>query len=136
MPSFGKLSLARLATADERLSLLMQEAIRTSPVDFTVVCGHRSKEDQDRACAEGKSKAPFPTSKHNCFPSRAVDVCPFREGVGLVWGDKALFRQMAAHIMVTAKRLGLPIRWGGDFNRDGDKTTNDAWDMPHFEIVE
>jgi hypothetical protein len=24
--------------------------------------------------------------------------------------------------------------WGGDFNRDGDKTTTDAWDGNHFQM--
>ena len=26
-------------------------------------------------------------------------------------------------------------RWGGDFRRDGDRTTDDAWDGNHYEMM-
>lgn len=31
--------------------------------------------------------------------------------------------------------LNAANRWGGDFNKDGDRTTNDAWDGNHFEMM-
>lgn len=126
MPTFGKLSQARLATCDERLRLVMQEAIRTSPVDFTVTCGHRGQEEQDKAVREGKSKTPWPSSRHNSDPSEAVDVCPYRNGVGLVWNDHEAWSLLASHIKATAARLGIAIEWGGDWHKFIDK--------PHFQL--
>lgn len=134
MPAFGNTSLLRLSTCDARLIDLMKTAIKDSPVDFSIVCGHRNKEDQDKACAEGKSKTPFPTSKHNSFPSQAVDICPCTADGKADWNNRAAYVAIAAHVLGLAKDKGLHIRWGGDFHEDGNKTTNDAWDMPHFEL--
>lgn len=134
MPTFGKISAGRLATCDERLIMVMQEAIRTSPVDFTVVCGYRSNEDQAKACAEGKSKLGPGKSKHNSMPSRAVDICPFREGVGLVWNDREAFKDLAHHVLMTADRLGIALRWGGTWTGDADDAPAKFYDAPHFEL--
>ena len=54
MPKFSKRSLDNLATADIRLQNLFNEVIKF--YDCTVICGHRGKEDQDRAYREKKSK--------------------------------------------------------------------------------
>lgn len=99
--------------------------------DFTVLCGHRNKEDQDKAFAEGNSKTPWPKSKHNKIPSWAVDIAPYP----IDWNDMDRFKQLAKIVLRIADELAVPIRWGGDFNTDGDKTTNDAWDKPHFELI-
>lgn len=52
------------------------------------------------------------------------------------WDDVGRFKAMAGVVFNAAEKLGVELRWGGDFHRDGDKTTNDAWDLPHFELVE
>lgn len=130
MPSFGKRSLASLETCDPRLQSVAHEAIQD--FDFAVICGHRNKQDQDKAIADGKSKTPWPTSKHNSIPSRAMDLVPYP----VDWDDVGRFKAMAGVVLTAAEKLGVELRWGGDFNRDGDKTTNDAWDLPHFELVE
>ena len=135
MPKFGITSLERLATCDRRLRDICCAAILR--VDFTVVCGHRGKLDQDAAVAAGLSKARWPTSKHNSYPSLAVDIAPYDAAKRrITWDDKPSFEAIADVMFEEAARVGVRLRWGGDFNRDGDKTTNDAWDMPHFEIVE
>jgi len=130
--SFSKLSLGRLSTAHPKLQELFSEAIKTTPIDFMVVCGYRSREDQDKAVLEGKSKTPWPTSKHNRQPSEAVDICPMVNGQ-LSW-NKAKLRKLATHILGEAKRLGISIRWGGDFNMNGVVGDDKFIDMPHFEL--
>ena len=45
-----------------------------------IVCGHRNKEDQNKAFAEGKSKLKWPKGKHNKLPSQAVDAAPYISG--------------------------------------------------------
>jgi hypothetical protein len=104
----------------------MEEALATSEIDFTIVCGHRGKEAQDKAVANGDSKAPFPTSRHNSMPSEAVDVCPWVDGK-LAWDNVTAFTNLALHIKETAARLGVGLKWGGDFKG--------SWDKPHFELA-
>lgn len=129
MPKFGPRSLERLATCHPDLQRVMREAIIDGP-DFTILCGHRGEAEQNDAVAKGLSKAPWPTSKHNSLPSRAVDIAPYP----IDWNDRARFKHLAEHVFSVAAGLGIRLRWGGDFNMDGDKTTNDAWDLPHFEL--
>lgn len=132
MPSFGTSSAAKLATCADDLRMVMQEAIRTSPVDFSITCGHRGQSEQDRCCAAGLSKTPWPTSKHNHAPSLAVDVAPYING-RIEWGNIEAFRDIAHHILSTADRLGVALRWGGDWDGNPD-TPNRFNDIPHFEL--
>jgi peptidoglycan L-alanyl-D-glutamate endopeptidase CwlK len=81
----------------------------------------------------GNSKVKWPNSKHNSKPSRAVDIAPYINGK-LSWKDEDCVA-LSKHILGVASRLGVPLRWGGDFNMDGDKTKYDAWDKPHYELV-
>lgn len=133
MPKFSRSSLERLASCDTRLQDICYEVIRYT--DFTVVCGHRNQATQDRVFAQGLSKVKWPGSKHNTFPSLAVDIAPVKNGK-IDWEDRKAFTDLAAQMFAVAAKCKVKLRWGGDFNRDGDKTTNDAWDMPHFELVE
>lgn len=52
----GKRSLANLATCHEDLRLIVNEAIKVSQVDFTIIEGARSKERQQHLFNTGKSK--------------------------------------------------------------------------------
>lgn len=141
MFSFGKTSLQRLKSCDPLLQKVMHEALDTSGVDFVIVCGHRTRDEQDKVVAEGKSKVSFPNSKHNSFPAKAVDIAPYISGKGIIWDDRALFKGLARHILATAERLGVSLRWGGDWNGngitydEGDQTDRFV-DLPHFELME
>lgn len=78
MPQFSTRSLETLGTCEQKLVNLMKKCIEE--VDFTVLCGHRSESEQDKAFAEGKSKLKYPASKHNAYPARAVDIAPCKYG--------------------------------------------------------
>lgn len=134
MPKFGLRSIARLNTCHPDLQRVLNAAIADGP-DFTILCGHRGAAEQAEACAKGLSKAPWPTSKHNALPSLAVDIAPYP----IDWNDYARFRALADHILAHAARLGIRLRWGGDWDgdgltaRDGDKDER-LIDLPHFEL--
>lgn len=138
MPAFSTISEQKLATCDPRLQLLLREAIKH--VDFTILCGHRTKAEQDLAVAEKKSKTPFPLSKHNSFPSKAVDVAPWLPVVKIDWKDVAAFARLAGYIQCIADQQGIKIRWGGDWNgnwRTAGTEPGEAFlDAPHIELVE
>lgn len=131
---FGERSKGNLANVHPLLVKVMTRALELSKRDFTVICGHRDKAGQEAAQRAGTTKVAFPNSAHNQLPSCAVDVIPYPftnwEDPEMLKGWKAI----ADAVFVAAKEYGVLVRWGGDFNRDGDKTKKDAWDKPHFEL--
>lgn len=120
MPSFSRVSKERLATCDQRLQDLFNDVIEF--VDCSILVGHRGEEAQNLACAEGNSRTPWPTSRHNCMPSEAVDVSPYP----VDWDDIEGFKVFAAYVKSRADALGIKVKWGGDFVSWKD------WD--HWEI--
>jgi peptidoglycan L-alanyl-D-glutamate endopeptidase CwlK len=121
MPTFSKRSLDNLKTCHPDLQKVAHECIKH--YDFTVIEGHRGKIAQDKAVATGKSKAKWPTSKHNSTPSKAFDATP----VPLDWNDTKAFQAMATAMKAAATRVGVKIKWGGDFKG--------FFDGPHFELA-
>ena len=71
-------------------------------------------------------------SKHNSFPSLAVDVAPYP----INWSDKERFYFFAGYVKATADQMKIKIRWGGDW--DGDTKVRDQtfMDLPHYELIE
>lgn len=133
--AFGNASMARLLECDTRLQQIAKISIATSPFDFGITCGHRGKEEQDRCVAQGLSKTPFPTSKHNKSPSLAFDFVVFKAGKP-VWNDETAFRAVAHHILEVARQCEVKLRWGGDWEMDGEDNTKGFIDLPHIELVD
>ena len=129
MPSFSKLSLSRLSTCNVLLQDIAKEAIEY--VDFSVLCGHRHKEMQEKAFREGKSTKQWPSSKHNSWPSKAFDLAPWPTD----WEDEGRFFQLAVVILFVARKRGVSLRWGGAWkgypNRKGELN-----DLGHFELLD
>ena len=128
MPYFGKSSKKRLSTCDDRLQKVFNEVIKH--VDCSVLCGHRGKDDQNKAYKEGKSKAKYPDGRHNRQPSLAVDVSPYP----IDWKDLERQTLFAGFVLGIAKQMGINLIWGNDW--DGDFETKDTGlkDYPHFEL--
>ena len=120
MPKFGTSSKLNLQSCHEDLQKVLNLAIKY--YDFSVIQGHRTQKDQTYAFDHGFSQAPWPTSKHNSTPSRAVDVCPYP----LDWDDKEEFCFMLGVIEACAKRLGVELIYGKDW-----KTLQD---YPHIQL--
>lgn len=121
MAKFSSRSQERLDTCDPRLKLIMEELIQV--MDVTILCGHRNEEDQNKAFASGNSKLQWPNSKHNSFPSKAVDVAPYP----ISWEDIDRFERMCGIIEGIAHSKGIRIRLGRDFSFK---------DYPHIELFE
>lgn len=122
----GANSAARLATCHPDLAALVREVAEHR--SLIVLCGHRGRAEQDACFARGTSKLRWPRSKHNAFPSLAVDLAPYP----LDWTDIAAFKALGALVLATASRLrnegkiASAIRWGGHFTGFPD--------YPHYEI--
>jgi len=125
---FSDRSYNNLKTCDLRLIVLMSYALVTSDIDFTVICGHRNKEDQNKAFDEGYSRVRFPNGKHNSLPSLAVDIIPYVPGEKDIWSRIDLFRKLGKHIKKCSKELGIEIVWGGQWKHFKD--------YGHYELAE
>lgn len=133
MPVFSKKSRDILGTCDPRLIKVMELAIQR--IDFSVREGHRNKADQNAAVARGVSKTPWPRSKHNRTPSHAVDIYPY-PFKNEYWKDLQVWADQAKVVMECAAELGVRLRWGGDWNQNGDWRDERFFDGPHFELME
>ncbi len=109
MPTFSHSSLVKLYTCDRRLVDLCTEVIKKC--DFTILCGHRNREEQNQAFKTGHSRLQWPNSKHNTSPSQAIDLAPYP----INWGDINRFRELNFYMHEEAEKLGIKISWGGDF---------------------
>lgn len=125
----SKISQERLNTCHPDLIKLMTAV--SEVVNIAILCGHRGEVEQNKAFTEKKSKLKFPKSKHNKTPSLAVDIAP----LPIDWNNTDAFKSLANLVFEIADRQKIHIRWGGDFNQDGNKTKNDAWDLPHYELA-
>lgn len=129
MPSFGEQSMARLRTAHPMLRALFCEVVKH--FDCTILCGVRDQAEQDRLFEEGKSRVLFPNSSHNSNPSMAVDVAPWP----VDWTDTERFIYFGGYVKGVAMRMGVPIRWGGDWDGDFQVRDNRFNDLVHFELL-
>ena len=126
MPKFGKRSKSRLKGVDARLVNVLNQLIKI--MDVTIIEGLRSKERQEQLLAQGKTKTRF--SKH--IEGKAVDLAPYP----IDWEDRERFHYMGGMLRGIGHQLGLKIRWGGDWDSDGEIKDNAFDDLVHVEIRE
>jgi peptidoglycan L-alanyl-D-glutamate endopeptidase CwlK len=127
---YSATSLRRLGTCDPRLVDIFMDV--ADHIDTTIICGHRSQEDQDAAFRAGKSKVEWPEGKHNSKPSQAVDAAPYP----IDWQDRERATLFAGFVMGLAASHGIILRWGGDWDRDWQVSDNSFDDLWHFELIE
>ena len=103
-------------------------------MDVSLTTGHRTKQEQNDLYPTF-TKVRWPHGKHNSYPSTAVDMQPYpyprkendlRAGLGY----------MAGLCTLIAEAHGFKIRWGGDWNRNGDVTDQEFNDLFHIEVYE
>ena len=127
MYKFSKKSLEKInhPLFSPILRQLLMEAIKDSPIDFTVIETVRTLEKQKEYIKKGTSKTlksrhiPYCNKSGKC---EAVDVAPYP----IDWSDTNRFDILAEHIKKKAKEIGINIQWGGDWKTLIDK--------PHYEI--
>lgn len=132
---FGTTSRRNLATCHPDLVRILEEGIRL--IDFTVTEGHRSRARQQALFDQGLSKARPGYSKHNPMPSMAADLAPHP----IDWEDRERFTYLAgilvgiAHQLHAEGEIKYLLRWGGDWDRDGETKDNRFDDLVHVELV-
>ena len=134
--AYSQRSLTRLNSCHPDLIVLMMEALADPecPCDITILEGYRDETRQNLMLAEGRSQLPWPKSRHNQFPSWAVDIAPYIDGA-VSW-DWEHYWDLAAHIKTVWQRLKMDekvtnlyeLEWGGDW-----RTLQDG---PHWQLNE
>lgn len=144
--TFTKRDSERLNGVDPRLVSVVKRAFELWEDEFgkngvhrlIVLEGLRTKERQAELYAQGRTKPGKVVtwtlnSKH--IEGRAVDIAP-ASGKTILWNDLALFDRMIDCMLKAADQLGVPIRSGRDWNRNGIRGEKGEADSPHFETVE
>ncbi len=110
----------RLAGVHKDLQRLVKHVKKTSDVDFFVGEGRRTTKRQKQLIKQAKSTTM--NSRH--LTGHAVDLIVRVDGK-VTWKLKH-YRQLAKDMKKSAKKLGIPITWGGDW-----KTFKDG---VHFQL--
>lgn len=138
---FGKKSKKQLDTCHEDIQAICNEVIKS--FDFSVLEGTRTLELQQMYFKYGKSKLDgiIKKSKHQSFPSNAVDIAPYPIDFRNKSKAKARFYLLAGYMFqasIELYRRGLithKLRWGGDWDSDKEFEDQSFDDLPHFELI-
>jgi len=150
MPYYSSRSKEKLSTCHEDLQKVFNEVIKY--FDCTIVYGHRSPEEQFELFKRGRRKDSVSgrwvidnklevvtyrdgydrKSMHNYDVSKAVDVMPYP----IDPRDTDRMYYFAGFVMGIAKRMGIELTAGADWDRDTEVDDQTFHDLPHFEIVE
>ena len=136
MPFFSNTSKKKLSTCHEDLQLICNCAIHDN--DFSVICGHRSENEQFALFTRGRklengvwiidNRDEIVTykdginnkSEHNYFPSKAMDLVKwFKDKPHIRWNDKNSFfelnnvLQAHANFLYNTGKISHRLIWGG-----------------------
>lgn len=140
MPVFGQRSLDNLKGVHPNLVKVLSQAIKKSPVDFTITEGVRTDKRQIDLYAQGRTKPGIivtnkngTTNKSNHQPKKdgfgyAVDLYPFVDGSVRV-NEKYVIpklKEITDHIKKVASELKINIVCGIDWKN--------PYDPPHIEL--
>jgi peptidoglycan L-alanyl-D-glutamate endopeptidase CwlK len=128
-------SLSRLQDVNPQLIKIILLAIKRTPVDFGVAWmgGKRTPEEQNQLFKEGYSKCDGyeKISKHQL--GNAVDLNVFVDSKLIE--NKEMLCLVAGVMFACANEMNVNIRWGLDWNRNGDIRDNTFNDIYHFELI-
>jgi peptidoglycan L-alanyl-D-glutamate endopeptidase CwlK len=156
--SFGKKSLKVYNTLHEDLQTILDWGIKYCRVDFSLNEGHRPPAKQFEYYKKGRelqngvwtvvNKKWVITNvdgyaikgKHNYSPSLAVDFSAYVpqkpeltwDAVHLTYIGSALI--MISELLYERGVISHVLRWGGNWDRDGDLSDNTLYDRPHVEL--
>lgn len=146
--AFGPQSIARLVGVHPKMVAVVHGALEimnewaaagVATCDIMVLEGVRTPERQLKLYAQGRT-APGSivtwTKVSNHFVNKkttyghAVDLVPYP----VDWNDLKKFDLISRAMFASASKLNTPIRWGADWDRDGNPRERGESDSPHFEL--
>ena len=142
-------SVSRLEGVEQELVDVVHRAIELTEVDFGVIQGLRTVEEQEALVAKGASK----TMKSKHLEGKAVDLMAYIDGRGS-W-ELNVYDEIPDAMSHAAVELGVGVRWGAAWSvsdiREWEGSMEDAMlsyvdlrrsqgrrpfiDAPHFELI-
>ena len=142
-------SIDKMDGVDKSLVDVVKRAIELTKIDFGVIYGMRTIQEQENLVAAGKSQ----TMKSKHLVGRAVDLMAYVDGKGC-W-ELNVYDDLCEAMKEAAKELGIAIKWGAAWSegdiRTYEGTAEDAMmkyidlrrsegrrpfiDGPHFELM-
>lgn len=137
---FGKRSLDNLNGVNPLLINVLNRALEISPVDFGIIQGKRSIDEQRKNVAKGVSQTmnsrhleECPIDDNVCY-GNAVDVLPSAIKPGMNW-DLKYFTPVLKAIKQAGDELGVKLRFGINWKNDPSLPIETKFiDAPHVEI--
>lgn len=140
MNKWSTSSQNKLNECDPNIIIFANEVLRVH--DCSVIWGYRDEDTQNEFFHAKKSTKKFPYSKHNRYPSDAIDLAPYVPALGgITWDTEysLYFCGLALGIadqLYFNNKIEYPIRAGVNWstNRQQNFKTNKFRDTYHFEI--
>ena len=135
---YGRTSSGVLITASFNLQLVFADALAMGLIDISAIEARRVKARQNRLFAIDRSRVQWPNGKHNVLNpndlAHAVDAAPYVNGKRSDNWYHCIY--LAGVIQTCGEKLGIPIRWGGNWDCDGEPITDqDFQDLWHYEEI-
>lgn len=152
-------SKAKYDTLHTDLQVVIDNALKYSPIDFGLSEGHRPPEKQFEYFKKGRKevngtwiiedKSKVVTykdgyekkGKHNYSPSLAFDFFASVPGQNLTWDTNHLVALGSTFVALANKlydegKITHKLRWGGNFDMDGHILEPGSFrDSPHLELI-
>ena len=144
MSKFGAASKKQLVSADPKLEQIAYAVLAIK--DHSILKAHRNEIEQNAAytATPQRTKLKRPHGKHNGKPSQALDVqtypLPYANGATHTYAEyKQALREEQLYLLGlyvgVAAQMGVTLRSGSDWDRDGEIADNGFDDFFHVEIV-
>lgn len=132
---FGPASLKNLEGVHPDLDRVVRRALSYKVMDFSVGEGLRTLERQKELLAKGAST----TLKSKHLTGHAVDLHPYPLNQQKVdkgyWPEIIRYGVLAGLMKRAAIEEGVKLRWGCDWDGDGETLDHSFFDAPHFELI-
>lgn len=129
---FGKRSSEKLGTTNVVVQELCERALKYSKVDFSVIDGLRTQEQQKAMYDNGKSELDGTNKISDHQTGFAVDVIPYCKGLN-PWdvsddSVKAAYLEMYRAFMRASMKMGVHLEFGLGYSIGG------GYDYPHISV--
>ena len=132
---FGKRSLQKLAHVDPRLEELCIDVLEISQIDFAIVHGYRTPEEQNALFLKGKSKKDGYKNKSMHQLKKAIDFVPTFSGRQR-WDAWESAAYIAGLFTAVARFKSIRLRNGALWTSfkliEENKILKDTW---HIEVI-
>lgn len=131
---YGQQSKKNLGSVCPELQVVFERALSLGLIDISVIQGGRGKAEQNIYFKLEKSRVEWPYSKHNKIPSQALDAAPYVNGKASADWRHCIY--LAGLVTGIGASMGIKIRWGGNWDMDGEPITDqDFQDLWHYEVI-